>query len=98
MEQRKIREVGENLIQSIITSSRKWDSRLEVKGLNSRLDHRKERPVKVISQNNGTVWKTEVEGIDRSVCCTLNDMKHVLSRSDVVVGSKAKGLVLTNIT
>ncbi|CAH3042204.1 unnamed protein product [Pocillopora meandrina] len=35
----------------------------------------------------------KVEGIDRSVCCTLNDMKHVLSRSDVVVGSKAKGLV-----
>ena len=35
----------------------------------------------------------KVEGTDRSVCCTLNDMKHVLSRSDVVVGSKAKGLV-----
>lgn len=35
----------------------------------------------------------KVESIDGSVCCTLNDMKHVLCLSDVVVGSKAKGVV-----
>lgn len=35
----------------------------------------------------------KVDSIDGSVCCTLNDMKHVLCRFDVVVGSKAKGVV-----
>ena len=35
----------------------------------------------------------KVESVDGSVCCTLNDMKHVLSCSKVGIGSKAKGLV-----
>lgn len=36
----------------------------------------------------------KVESVDGSVCCTLNDMKHVLSCSyNVGIGSKAKGLV-----
>ena len=35
----------------------------------------------------------KVESVDGSVCCTLNDVKHVLSCSNVSIGSKAKGLV-----
>ena len=35
----------------------------------------------------------KVESVDGSVCCTLNDMKHVLSCSNVGIGSKAKSLV-----
>ena len=51
----KFRKAGENWIQSSITSSWKCNSRLEVKGFNSRVDHREKRSVEVTSQNDGTV-------------------------------------------
>lgn len=35
----------------------------------------------------------KVESIDESVCYTLHDIKHVLLRSDVVIGSRAKSAV-----
>lgn len=35
----------------------------------------------------------KVESIDRGVSCTVNDVKHVSCQSDVVIGSKGKGLV-----
>ena len=35
----------------------------------------------------------KVESIEGGVSCTVNDVKHVLCRSDVVIGSKGKGLV-----
>ena len=35
----------------------------------------------------------KVEGIDRGVSCTVNDVKHVVHCSNIVIGSKGKGLV-----